>query len=164
MSKYNEQLQGLFRRYQEEVGITSLTSLKDVGLWAINKGLWEPRRADMLRQFSEEMARALREEFYTDPQGRRVRTKHAVRIPPATAGGEQQSLWGDIRSMSRKDMETSAQQRRHGIVADCLHLKTDVDSFNDNRSPDNRIQVSFDFRADLAELEVERRQPVTSTR
>ena len=156
------QLQRLFSRYQEEVGVTDLTSLKDVGVWALDKRLWQPERAGQLRQFSAELARALREEFYTDPQGRRVRTKHAVRIPPAQAGGEQQSLWGDIRTMNRKQMARSAQQRRQGIVADCFHLKTDVDSFNDNRSADDPIQLSFDFRADLAEREIER-EPQAAT-
>ena len=156
MANYNESMQALFRRYEQQVGVTGLTSLKDVGHWAIDQGLWKPRHADMLRQFSSEMARALREEFYTDPQGRRVRTKHAIRVPPTKAGGEQKSLWGDIRWMTKEQMETSAKQRRHGIVWDCHHLKTDVDSYNDNCSPADPIQSSFDFTADIDELEAER--------
>ena len=155
MTTYNERMQALFRQYQAAKGIKGPTTLEGVGTWAIREGLWAPKPKDVLRQFTADMGKALREEFYTDPQGRRVRTKHPIRLPKKESG-EQLVLWDDIRTMSRKHMETSAQQRRHGVVADCYHLKTDVDSFNDNRSPDKPIQISFDFRTDLAELEAER--------
>jgi len=152
---YNGRMQALFRQYQAAEGIKGPTTLDGVGTWAIRKGLWAPQPRDILRQFTADMSKALREEFYTDPQGRRVRTKHPVRLPKKEQE-EQVRLWDDIRRMSREHMETSAQQRRQGIVADCNHLQTDVDSFNDNRSLNNPIQISFDFRADLAELETER--------
>lgn len=152
---YNESMQALFRQYRAEEGIKGPTTLEGVGTWALRKGIWAPHPRDILRQFTADMGKALREEFYTDPQGRRVRTKHPIRLEKKEKA-EQLVLWNDIRTMSRNHMETSAQQRRHGIVADCNHLKTDVESFNDNRSPDNPIQISFDFRADLAELEAER--------
>jgi len=44
-------------------------------------------------------------------------------------------------------------QCREGAVHDCKRLKDDVDSFNEYRSPDKPIQMSFDFTNDLAELE-----------
>ena len=37
------------------------------------------------------------------------------------------------------------QQRRHQIVGDCRQLKMDVDSYNQNRTPDQPIQMIFDF-------------------
>jgi hypothetical protein len=150
MATYYEQMQQLFRRYQEEVGISGPTTLKDVGVWAITGGLWRPTEGAVLSKFTADMGQALRLEHYTDPQGRRVRTKHPVRLPREEAG-EQLVLWDDIRTTTRQHMEMSAQQRRQAIVADCHQLKIDVDSFNENRNAD--IQLSFDFRADLAELE-----------
>jgi hypothetical protein len=54
-------------------------------------------------------------------------------------------------------MQRAFQQRRHQIFGDCKQLKTDVDSFNDNRSPETPIQIVFDFRADLEEADLARR-------
>ncbi len=51
-------------------------------------------------------------------------------------------------------MQTAFQQRRQQIVGDCRQLKTDVDSYNENANPDTSIQMVFDFRQDLTELEV----------
>jgi len=39
-------------------------------------------------------------------------------------------------------------------VADCLQLKNDVDSYNENRKPVSPMQMIFDFTDDLAELEL----------
>jgi len=51
-------------------------------------------------------------------------------------------------------MEVAFQQRRNQIVADCLQLKKDVDSYNENRQPVSPIQMIFDFTEDLTELEL----------
>ena len=50
-------------------------------------------------------------------------------------------------------MATAFQQRRQQILGDCRQLKIDVDSYNENRWPDEPIQMIFDFTLDLAELE-----------
>jgi hypothetical protein len=154
MATYYEQMQRLFRQYEEEVGVSGPTTLKDVGVWAIGKRLWEPQPEAVLRQFTADMGRALREEYYTDPQGRRVRTKHAARLPIGEEGEQSVMVWDDIRAATREHMQMSFQQRRHGVVADCHQLKVDVDSFNENGNPGKPIQISFDFRADVEELEV----------
>jgi hypothetical protein len=39
-------------------------------------------------------------------------------------------------------------------VGDCHQLKNDVDSYNQNLNPGDPIQMIFDFRDDLAEIEV----------
>lgn len=39
------------------------------------------------------------------------------------------------------------------ILGDCRQLKTDLDSFNENRGESAPIQISFDFTNDLLELE-----------
>jgi hypothetical protein len=92
----------------------------------------------------------MRDEYITDPQGRRVRAKHAARVK---RHGEQTTIWDDVRTATREHMEVALKQRRKQIVGDCRQLKTDADSFNQNRSPENPIQVVFDFTQDLAEFD-----------
>ena len=60
-------------------------------------------------------------------------------------------LWDDIRSASREFIERAFQLRRRQIVGDCKQLKTDVDSFNDNRPEQAPIQLLLDFTDDVAE-------------
>jgi hypothetical protein len=70
MATYNEQMQRIFSRYQEEVH-GGPAMLDNVYAWARKKRLWEPREEDIRAQFKEEMAQALREEYRTDEVGRR---------------------------------------------------------------------------------------------
>ena len=148
---YNEQMQEIARRY-EATGEEWPTTLKHIAAWAINRGLWEPQRILLVTKCAEDLGRALREEYITDPQGRRVRAKHAARMDRDE--GEQGALWDDIRTASHEHLQVAFQQRRQGIVGDCHRLKVDVDSYNDNRSPVEPIQMSFDFTNDVLELEM----------
>ncbi len=143
-----EQLQGIFRKYRGEKGLSGPTSIKDVCVWAMREELWKPEPAALLTQFTEEMSRALRAEIYTDKRGRRVRANHSRRLPKID-GGEQLVMWDHITTVSRDHMEASVQQRRQGIVSDCHRLKVDVDSFNKFRSPSDPIAIFFDFTEDL---------------
>ena len=93
----------------------------------------------------------MREEYVTDPQGRSVRAKHAMRTEKE---GNQLSLWADIRTASKKHMEIAFQQRRQHIVGECRQLKTDVDSYNQNINHEEPIQMVFDFTFDVEEMEV----------
>src|SRR5688572_32970677 len=123
MATYDEQMQGLVARYQRETGATVFT-LTEVGEWALDTGAWVPHRSAILRQFSSELSRALRQEFVTDPQGRRIRAKHAVK-----RGAEQGALWADIFTAPREHIQRAFAQRREQIVHDCRQLRTDVDSY-----------------------------------
>jgi hypothetical protein len=50
-------------------------------------------------------------------------------------------------------MAAAVQSRRMAIVNDGKHLKTDVDSFNENNNPGDTIQLSLDITNDVAEIE-----------
>jgi hypothetical protein len=146
---YNEQIQDIIRKYRaanEEWPTTS----RHLASWAIDSGLWQPQYTLLESACAEDMSRAMREEYITDPQGRRVRAKHAARVE---RDGRQLVLWDDYRTAPREHMAIAVQQRRQQIVGDCRQLKRDVESYNENRCPDNPIQTSFDFTYDLAELE-----------
>lgn len=148
MATYSEQLQALAARYQGDTGRAVFTA-KEVGAWALDNSLWQPHRDSILRHFSDDLSRALREQYITDPQGRRVRAKHVLRPE-----GEQPGLWADIRTATRQHMVIAFQQRRMQIVADCRQLKVDVDSYNDNQNTGVPIQMVFNFNLDLEELDL----------
>ncbi len=146
MATYSDQMAALADKYQAATGRTAFTS-KEVGAWALDSGLWQPHRDSIIRQFAEDLSKAMREQYIQDPQGRRVRAKHAIRQE-----GEQGALWADIRLATRDHMEAAFQQRRQQIVSDCRQLCVDVDSYNENQNSGRPIQMVFDFTLDLAEL------------
>jgi hypothetical protein len=119
--------------------------LMEVARWAIKQNLWESSPANALKQCAHDLARALRNEYFTDPQRRRVRKKHAFKTL-------QGWLWSDIELIKPERMHLSLQQRRGYIVGDCKQLKTDLDSYNDNNPHGAQIQMSFNFTEDLHEL------------
>ena len=152
MTTKNEHLQQLIPLYQA-AGNKWPATTREIARWAIDTGKWAPHPSAIVSQCAEEIARALRDEYVTDEQGRKVRTKHAA---THTEGNEQFVLWDDIRTASPKHMRLAFQQRRLQILGDCKQLKNDVDSYNENRVPTDPIQIIFDFGIDLEELQYAR--------
>jgi len=148
--RYAEQLQRIARDYRE-AGETWPATARQIAAWALRTRRWAPQPSTLIDRCARELADALRAEYVTDPQGRRVRAMHAATIPDAR--GEQQTLWADIRTASREHMEVAFQQRRRQVVADCHQLKVDLDSYNENARPSSQLVLIFDFRDDLAEIE-----------
>lgn len=146
---YNKQLQGLVTKYIEAGEIWPATS-HELAAWALKNKLWEPQKSEVINICAEQLARAMREEYIVDLQGRKVRAKHAARIDQAV-------FWDDIRTASRDHMQIALQQRRQQIVGDCHQLKLDVDSYNENKNDGKPIQMVFDFTIDLIEMEMEKK-------
>lgn len=149
MAAYSQQMQDIFRKYQEEVS-PDPADLRDVAAWAIKEGLWHPKPADVHARFAQEMADALREEYRTDKAGRRYRAKHAIRA--TNYDGKQMSLWDDIDTAPRAHMEKAFAQRRRGIVGDSHQLRLDVDHFNSVHPEEEPVQLILDFTDDVAEM------------
>jgi hypothetical protein len=149
MANYSKQMQHIVDEYRE-AGEPWPASTRSIAAWAIATRRWQLPASAAIRRCAEDLGTAMREEYMTDPKGRRVRLLH-----PATTyrDGEQTVLWDDMRTAPRKHMQLSFQQRRQGIVGDCRQLKADVDSYNDAHMAENPIQIVFDFSMDLAELE-----------
>lgn len=148
-STYNEMLQKLADKYFDESGKATATA-KEIAVWAINEGHWDPPSNLVLSKAREDFSRALREQYISNDQGQPVRAKHVARI---TKGPESQYLWGDIRTAKRKHMETAFRQRREQIVGDCRQLKRDVDYYNSEHTQQKKIQLVFDFTDDIEEGE-----------
>lgn len=123
---------------------------RDIASWAIEQNLWKPSRDDQVRQCTDQLTRAMREEYFTDPQGRKVRVMHVAR---EVRNGELVGLWDDIRTADRPHMAAAFQLRRQQIVGDCRQLKTDVNSYNENGNTGDPIDLVLDFTWDVEELE-----------
>jgi len=150
-----EWLQEIVRDYIAD-GQSWPAGRREIGAWAIRKKRWSPPDRSAIDQCAKEIAEAMRLEMETDPQGRTVRAKHCAKISEKDANGQlvQKTLWFD-RSAPPDLMHISLQQRRKGILGDNKQLKTDQDSYNDNNAYGAHIQLSFDYTADLHELEHE---------
>lgn len=152
MSRRSEEMQRVFRYYQDQHGDDPV-SPHEVVAWAVERNLLRlPRPADPREMLAEEMSKALREETRLDEgTGLPYRAKHAVTIRNSTG---QITLWGDIDTVSRGFMQKAAQQRREQIVGDCLQLSLDLDHFNAMHRDERPITVVFDFTDDVAERKV----------
>lgn len=137
-----------------EHGMPWPTTRINIALWLIEHGKYDKSRESLLKMCARDVSRALREEHYTDPQSRRIRTKHAARFSEWNTDGEiiQQTFWGDVRTEPREFMERAFLQHRRQIVGGCVSLSNVVDSYNDNMCPDNPIQLLLDFTDDVADM------------
>jgi len=148
-SSYNEFLQKLADKYFAETRQETATT-KEIAVWAIREGEWDPPTDLVLKKCREDFSRALREQYITNDVGKPVRAKHVARI---TRGDQQLHLWADIRSAPRKHMMMAFRQRREQIVGDCRQLKRDVDYYNGAHPTQELIQLCFDFTEDIKEGE-----------
>ena len=144
-TEYLQELRNKYRKAGQQWPASAIM----IAEWAMKEGLWEPQPRSLLRQCAREIADAFREEYYTDPQGRRVRRNHALKSDTQ----EQLVLWVDIFDATPEQMQAAFQLRRHSIVGDCKHLKTDVDSYNENQNEGEPIQMLLDFTKDVLEIE-----------
>lgn len=150
MTKESGTIHRLLEEWEQKGG-TWPVDPAEFGEWAVRNRLFEPTYDASVRLCAEMFSRAMREEYATDPKGRRIRTKHAVR---EKRGNGQFVLWYNLATAPREKMERAFQQRRDQIVGDCRQLKNDVDSFNDVHPYAEPIQLVLDFRLDMEELEL----------
>lgn len=145
MSTKAQYLQSLVDKYIQETKQWPVP-MREVAKWAVRKGLWKPAPYLVEQKCAEELAEALREDYAYDPQGRRVRLKHAYIDPDKP---EQGMLWADIRTAPEKYIRIAFEMRRQQIIGDCHQLRLDIDSYNENYNPKQPIQMSFNFEEDL---------------
>lgn len=153
MASYIKQMQKIVEDYRlaEEPWPASA---KTIAAWAISTRRWEPPASAAINRCADDLAEAMRQDYFIDSKGRRVRAFHVAQI---VQRGEQLRLWDDIRTAPRAHMQLSFQQKRRGIFWDCHQLKIEVDSYNDAHADEEPIQMVFDFTVDLAEHEAAER-------
>ena len=152
-----QERQEIVAKYREAGGVWP-TDSKTIASWAVRKKLWVMPRRSAIDVCARELSEAMREEYTTDRQGRRIRQKHSLRISEELPDGKHKQLvlWVDIDEMTPEQMEEASQWRRRQIFTDCRQLKNDLDSYNENWNKGEPIQMLFDFTEDLEESE----QPV----
>lgn len=153
-STYGEQMPAIHRQYLAAGGATPVR-LDDLYCFAKQSGLWSPPPSDAAKRFREDMARALREDYFADRAGRNVRRQHATKVKEMNYEGKmvQKSLWDDIDTGPREHTAAAVQLRRKQIVGDCKQLKNDADHFNDERPKEKPVALLFDLTDDLIELD-----------
>jgi hypothetical protein len=148
-----EFLQEITEQYRES-GEKWPATCKDIAAWAIREGLWRPYPRNLITQCASEIAAAMRQEHYVDPQGRSVRAKRPYRSADILEGNEEQIfLWVDMQEANEDQAEKAFQYGRKMIVDDCHQLKTGVDSYNENNPHGAYVEMTFDFRDDMAEMD-----------
>lgn len=147
MTTKNEQLQRAWHLFEQENGHLP-ASAREASIWAVNHGLISLPDVDPYDALADEMARALREEYATDGDGRRYRVNHAVRV---TRRGVQYTMWAALQSAPREHMQKAFVQRREQVVGDLVQLQTDVDAYNAMHADAEPIQLILDFNADVEE-------------
>lgn len=150
MTKESGTIRSLLELWQQKGG-TWPVDPNEFAEWAVKSRLFEPTPEASMKLCAEMFSRTMREEYATDPKGRRIRTKHAVR---EKRGAGQFVLWYDLATAPREKMVRAFQQRRDQIVGDCRQLKNDVDSYNDAHPYAEPVQLILDFTLDMEELEL----------
>jgi hypothetical protein len=146
---YLEALQKDIARFRRETGKQQHT-VKELGVWAVKNGHWEPPADLVLRKCCEDFSRALREQHFEDVDGSSIRVNHVARI---IRGDRQLHLWADIRNASHEHIETAFHQRRKQVVGECRQLNRDNKYYRSIHPDRPAIQIPFDFRDDVAEGE-----------
>ncbi len=150
-----EQNQKIVAKYRQSGEPWPATAVQ-IARWAIGRRLWEIHPSKIVRQCAEQIAEAMREDYVNDPQGRRVRVKHAA---PYNVQGRLEFRWDYMRTAEPVHMQTSFAHTRSQIASTCFQLKIAIDSYNENwNKTGTPIQGHFDFRDDMVEMEIESKQ------
>lgn len=157
---YNKQIQALVEEFRRDVKDGPLTS-REIAAWMLREGKCAPTIEEALDILTRHVSHAMRTQFTTDPDGRRVRRKHAVRYLEAKPDGTpvQTAFWYDMDIAPPQFMLESFQQRRAGAADICWQIKQDLDSYNKFQNNGAPLQISFDFRDDNEERELSARDP-----
>ncbi len=152
MSAYMNEIKDYIERYRREVRDDGLIDPHDLAAWAYGNGLHKPTVRTIIDAIAADISQVFREEYRTAPDGRRYRAKHAA---TQKQGNKTLALWADLDDPAapHQHFVRSFGQRRQQIVGDCFQLKTDVDVYNERRSPTVPIQMILDFTLDVEELE-----------
>ena len=111
-SHFSSQMLDIAQEYLKQGG-TEPIDLDALAQFAIDNELYQKRSRELLIMCKRDFSRAYREQYHKDPQGRSVRTFHAVK---EARGESQHVFWADMRTAPEEHMENAFRQRRTLIV------------------------------------------------
>lgn len=143
-----EQLQAAATEYISTHGPADRTA---IATWAFRNKLIVPDETDIIQLIAEDISQAMCSETHIDPQGRRVRSKYAVRRRVKNQWGvyKQTYLWENFDTIDEASMHIHFSDRRRQMIGMCQQVKNDMESFNENREPSWPVQFDFNFNPDL---------------
>jgi hypothetical protein len=95
---YLKQMQKIVPEYRASQQPWPATA-KDIAHWAINNGKWDMPAEAIIKKCASDLADAMRESYFTNSKGRRVRALHPA---PIRRQGILFVEWDDIRTAPRK--------------------------------------------------------------
>jgi hypothetical protein len=130
-----------------------------VSPWAIRRGFFKKPPIQPEEILRKELSRHLKNAYFIDPQGREVRSNHAVFIDVMTPQGtKRRSRWLPLFEAPPEHMSVSAQLRRRQALSDVIQLTLDLESYNENNIHGAKLPLpDCDFNKDVEES----RQPAT---
>lgn len=137
---YNTRMNDIMQEWQIEHGVETI-DLDAASVWAVETERYQRKPPTMQQMCKQDMRRALQQSHYTDAQGNKVRTKHAVKID---FEGEQLRLYIDIRTAKPDIMQKSFDQNWERIANDVKRHSIDTQSY-DNNNPYGGTITSFDY-------------------
>ena len=126
---------------------------REIAGWLLQEKKCKPTKQEEIDILTRHVSRAMRGQFTIDPDGRKVRQKHAVRRQIENTDGSftQQTFWHDIDLASPQFMYESFQQRRGSLADGAWQLDQDVTSYNKFHNKGAPLQIMLDFRDDVEE-------------
>jgi hypothetical protein len=126
---------------------------RQIANWAINEGLWTQEFSAKVSACAREIADAMRQEYILDSDGNHVRSKICAKLR-LRDDDEQKMFWNDLKDVPREFLVSSLQDRRKQVVGECRQMQLQQKFFNKHNPSQEPIQTSFDFRDDLAEMDM----------
>lgn len=114
--------------------------------WLIETDQYKRLPISAKQQCKQDLRKALQQANHIDPQGRKIRTNHAVKIPHE---GEQLTLWLDVRIAKPDKMQMAFKQSHDAIANDVKRHSIEKQSYDDNNPYSVTLSAfDYDFNAD----------------
>ena len=134
MATYSGKMSDIVEEWAHENG-TDIIDIDQASDWAVATGRYAKQPISAKQQCMQDMRRALQQATHIDPQGNKVRTKHAVKN--WAFKGEQltmATLWVDVRTGKPEMVGEAFQQGWKGIANDVKRHSIEKQSYDLNNA------------------------------
>jgi hypothetical protein len=124
--------------------------------WAVKKGLWKRPPMSPEEVLRREISRHLHDEYFTDPQGREVRSMHPVPVMVQTPkGAKRRWVYRRLFQAPPDHAKVSFRLRLFAAERDVRQLHLDFLSYQDNNDFGATLEpMDYDFNKTVAESQL----------